>query len=349
VTDEHKDSIAEPVSGISGHGSKRARGETIWYATLSIVLGIVFLGAVITAASVSPTFCLMCHGDAGESLSASVHVTADCDDCHTAPGALGLVESRMRVVSMVLATPFAVVAGADTTDVLVDNEKCLDCHEGMVNQTFSSNGLRMNHRAPEAAGWQCTTCHAGASHPGETYVGASYTMDQCLSCHSAGPTNLSTCEACHEEGSRDRSASPAVTPWRVTHGSNWQRTHGMGDLNTCKTCHAADYCVACHNMQLPHAANFLGRHGKDVLARPTGDADCVVCHKGAACENCHGVEMPHPDGFVTEHQQASRETPEVCARCHAQEQCDECHTRHTHPGIPLDQLRMLQQSPVSTR
>ncbi len=340
----------EPSPTIPGvpEPDRRKNPEIFWYVALSVLMAVVLIGVVTTAAAISPAFCTVCHSGSAESLAESPHATTDCNTCHDRNGVLGIVESRLRVVSMVYRAPFVGVFGGAASDVMIDSDNCVECHETLIPKTISRYGIRMNHRAPHVEGWTCTQCHRGASHAGEVFSGASYNMEMCLQCHSAGPQNLTTCTTCHDENGESRENRP-ITPWAVTHGANWQSTHGMGDLNTCKTCHGPDYCVACHNMQLPHQANFLGNHGATVLARETGDRDCTVCHQGAACDNCHGIQMPHPADFVTEHQAASQELGAVCERCHAPEQCNQCHTRHTHPGIPPNQLELLQNNLVSVR
>lgn len=326
---------------------RRVTAEAVWYASLTVVFALLLGAGVIAASSVSPRFCLTCHGDAGQALAGSAHAGVACDSCHVTSGTLGLVEQRLRVVSMVAGTPLALVSGRPVTAVPhADNAACTRCHAAMLPETFVARGVRMNHRAPDEQGWLCVTCHRGVAHPGQWASGTSYSMDMCLRCHSAGPQNLTTCEVCHPQGESPGRTHP--TAWGATHGPTWRSSHGMGDLSTCKVCHAQGYCVACHNMELPHPPNYLVMHGRDVVARPTGDADCVVCHTGSACQNCHGVEMPHPDGFLRDHVGAiDRWGPDVCARCHDQSACDSCHERHIHPGIPSDLLEELQRRPVS--
>jgi hypothetical protein len=41
-----------------------------------------------------------------------------------------------------------------------------------------------------------------------------------------------------------------------------------------------------------------------------------------------------------------RDGKTACLRCHSDASCDDCHTRHIHPGIPEDTLRKLQQNLV---
>ena len=325
--------------------ARRVSTEALWYALLTLAGVAVIVVGVISAASVSPRFCAVCHRSATDGLDASAHTGTNCDTCHTRSGALGLVEQRFRVVSMVVGAPFTALGGGSAGIPGAENTRCVECHRNMLDETFTVRGVTMNHRAPEEEGWLCVQCHLGIAHGGDRYAGSSYTMDMCLSCHGANPQNTETCGLCHPPGESPDVAH--VTPWSITHGPNWRTAHGMGNLSTCSTCHSGGYCVACHNVELPHPGNYLARHGIDVLARPTGDADCIVCHKGSACDNCHGIEMPHPGGFVREHVDLTGELGEdLCLRCHNQHACDACHQRHVHPGVPTDLLRQLQERPV---
>lgn len=330
--------------------SGRLSPDGVWYLLMTIVAAAVIFAAVVSTASVSPAFCKSCHRSAGETLASSAHAGARCDSCHVSGGALGVLENRFRVVAMVAEAPFVAIARGSLggTDGM-DNEACLVCHESSMSKTLTVNGIRMNHRSPEEKGWLCTECHSGTAHAAEEPDRASYTMEDCMSCHSAGTENLATCTVCHPDD--DQTVVRRNTPWRVTHGSNWQQTHGMGDLDTCKVCHGNDYCVACHGMSLPHVPGFLGNHGDIVVAGgQSGDEKCLVCHKGKACEICHGMEMPHPTGFIKEHKSLSEELGrDACERCHKPEQCVACHTRHTHPGIPAEQLKKLKANPVDAR
>ena len=320
--------------------------EGLWYGFLSLVSAIVLFGGVISAAAVSPTFCAACHGDAVEALAASAHAGTRCDSCHISGGALGLVEQRLNVVSMVAYAPVALLTGSGPGVASTDNAACLDCHDNEMTLTATTRGITMNHRAPRDEQWLCTRCHLGTAHPNESYAGSSYSMDLCLACHNANPQNITTCGVCHPADESPQVGYP--TAWAVTHGANWRTAHGMGDLTTCKTCHSPGYCAACHNMDLPHPGNYLAQHGTDVLSLAEREADCIVCHKGAACDNCHGIEMPHPDAFMQNHPTVvDDDGTAVCTRCHDQSACDACHERHVHPGIPEDLLEQLQERPVT--
>jgi predicted CXXCH cytochrome family protein len=142
----------------------------------------------------------------------------------------------------------------------------------------------------------------------------------------------------------DRSYS---TPWAVTHGPDAERTHGMGDLQTCKACHAQQYCVDCHKMELPHPPKFMGQHGGSVVRGELTREDCASCHEKSSCDSCHGLPMPHPGDFLKDHAQTTRDLgQQACFSCHREKTCQSCHIVHVHPGVPKDQLKALQNRPV---
>lgn len=324
---------------------RRITPEAVWYIFITLACGLVLAAGLISAAAVSPVFCSACHRGAARALADTAHAGTTCDSCHMSAGTLGLVEQRMRVVSMVLGSPVSLITGSGPAVPSTDNARCLECHEPMVNKTVTVRGVTMNHRAPQKERWLCVQCHRGVAHPSGEYQGSSYTMEMCLACHNANPQNPTTCGVCHPPDESPQVAH--TTPWSITHGANWRSTHGMGDLATCKSCHSPGYCVACHNMDLPHPANYLAQHGTDVLSRASREADCLVCHKGTACDNCHGIEMPHPDAFVAKHVDMVKEKgTAVCERCHSSKACDSCHNSHLHPGVPEWLLEELKKRPV---
>ena len=320
----------------------------VWFASLAVVLGTAAFALAISAASVFPEFCAACHGGVAQRLSAGAHEASRCDDCHMEGGVYGLAENRLAIVSMIPAAllPYASVS------LPAKNDSCLQCHDAVLREDVTLNGIRMSHREVDEDNWTCTRCHAFRIHAKEPDLSLRrYSMGDCLRCHNANPGNIGTCDVCHiggEQKDANRSATASlVTPWRVTHGPNWEKTHGMGDLATCSACHPDDYCVRCHGMALPHPAGFAKIHGSVVLASDDGGRGCVTCHRETTCDDCHGVTMPHPDQFVRRHPSDVEATGEaVCERCHERSSCDRCHVSHVHPGLPEDYLRALQERPV---
>jgi hypothetical protein len=241
--------------------------------------------------------------------------------------------------------------GTGSSDTFVPSGRCLTCHEDDLRGSKVARGIRMNHKGLDSTEWPCTRCHPTTAHGAASYRQNGYNMDSCLPCHNTNPSNPATCAVCHPNGSPTAEGGKPTTgevptPWEVSHGKNARSTHGMGDLNTCKACHAPEYCISCHDLQLPHPEGYLHIHGEQTAA--LGLDGCLTCHKQASCDACHGVEMPHPDGFLQAHPKtAAGESSDMCLRCHTAESCEECHIRSTHPGLPPDVRDQLQERPTS--
>ncbi len=323
--------------------------ERIWWGTLSVMAALLLVAILIVGASARPESCVVCHQAEAKGVTASAHKGITCDDCHAAPTGFGLVESRLDVVNMAIAQ--VAPTGPAVTPV-IDNKRCLLCHQKEMSKTVTVGTLKMNHAAVVADGWKCQTCHPNSGHPTASARATGYTMDMCMTCHSVNPKDTKSCLDCHVANAAVVSAPQPGTsksPWRVTHGPNWQKTHGMGDLTTCKSCHGGTFCYQCHSLNVPHPEGYLGKHGQDVISRSDGRAHCLTCHKnGTACENCHGLPMPHPAGFLQQHsKQVKKSGDAVCLRCHDKSSCDTCHDRHIHPGLLDSVKKALLGNPVT--
>jgi hypothetical protein len=326
---------------------RRVIAERIWYIALGLVALVLVASAGIVIAASQPTTCAVCHGTTFSSVESGTHAEVACEVCHSGSTVVGVLEGRLAVVNMTVATVFPSAIPVESN---VPSERCLECHRSDIGQTIVVGNLRMDHRAPIAAGWECSSCHPAVAHEvADLNVG--YTMDGCLGCHTANPANLATCDICHVEGERTaESAERVPSPWRITHGPNWEQTHGMGDLSTCGGCHPGGYCTRCHGANVPHPERYLAEHGKDVLAREDGSGLCLGCHREGSCDECHGVEMPHPDAILKTHSAdvtaGGDELRAACMRCHQQSSCDGCHVRHTHPGLTPEHIDALRRNPV---
>jgi len=156
-------------------------------------------------------------------------------------------------------------------------------------------------------------------------------MDDCLGCHKAKNAPME-CNTCHDEEGEEGQEITANGPWQVTHGPAWEKTHGLGDQDTCHTCHPADFCSKCHGVPVPHPIDFGATHGQYANENTS---ECLVCHKSQRrfCDACHGMAMPHPDKFLEAHVRvAGGRTDPRCIRCHVASDCDACHALHVHPG-----------------
>lgn len=301
----------------------------------ALVLGgaAVLLLLAVVAGSVAahrvPAACNGCHAPRiRETHAASAHADVRCVECHQGcTGMLGLAGAAHIAEGLLHLS-----SASHSTVGRVTDDSCLGCHPGTPAQEAAvSKGVRMSHAGLSEGGYRCIDCHEELVHgatPGKMRVP---TMSMCIECHD-GITASATCIACHPERSGEEGERLRDQEFAQTHGANWKVSHGLGDLTTCGVCHQPEKCLGCHDVELPHPADFGLTHGPTAVESDT--EACVRCHTQAFCTSCHGMPMPHPDGFLARHStEAASRTDKRCLVCHTSTNCDECHIQHTHPGI----------------
>ncbi len=297
------------------------------WAPWALVAAFVLFAGLPVVFAAAPVGCVSCHE--GRGLVAEVDVAAhagteaSCQDCHIGRGLserlqFGFYQAYAMTLP-VLHTQGSSVAG-------VDDAACRSCHEKLPG-VIDARGLRIRHESC-AEGSACTDCHSTVAHAESIKWPTTYHMDMCLRCHEVKQVSTS-CETCHTQAADSR-RRPTTGPWAITHGPNWETTHGMGAMSTCGACHPQDYCTRCHGAGVPHDSKFFELHGP---TSQTNGAQCGDCHEQKFCNDCHTLEMPHPNAFVQEHSALVREQgDESCSRCHAEQDCTTCHEKHVHPG-----------------
>ena len=284
--------------------------------------------ALTVAAGVgsSSGVCESCHRAVVVATEKSAHAAVPCSDCH-APGAEAV---GFRADVILRMYPSKLLGGEPSGAVRETSRKaCLTCHGSVLSAVTQAGprGLRINHAAC-ATEATCDSCHSATAHGAEVRWVRGPVMEDCIACHREQAVTTE-CTVCHE--GRNETERLATGPWQVTHGPKWRQTHGMGDLDSCVTCHPKDYCVRCHKVSVPHDERFGAQHGGIASADVKS---CQGCHRSKRfCDACHGVPMPHPGGFLRRHSKdAKTVTNPACQRCHAVEDCRRCHERHIHPG-----------------
>ncbi len=293
-----------------------------------VLAGVGALLVAVALAGSSPSVCAWCHGDAVRGLQETAHADTACYACHAPSSAERLSFKASELFRMYPAALIGVRPGTGPGS-RVGADACRACHEPVLSaaQPTTARGLRILHSVCVADVTSCDACHATDAHGSATRYRQSASMGGCIDCHGRKGASVA-CESCHTEGyERDDLLSG---PFRVTHGANWQQTHGMGDLRQCVLCHQDEDCARCHGAGVPHSAGFGATHGEISL---TGEAQCASCHVETFCDGCHDTQMPHPDGFLPQHSSLVTSVSEpACLRCHTAEDCERCHVRHVHPG-----------------
>ncbi|MDO9556441.1 MAG: hypothetical protein Q7J82_02505 [Coriobacteriia bacterium] len=293
------------------------------------VTSLIVLALVVTIAVGSlPAACGSCHTmkPYAEALKDTAHASVNCYDCHLAAGSWDWPVFKVR--ELLGMYPVSVVkAELDGPATRTSRSACLKCHEDVLEHVTERSGLRVRHTTCAPAN-SCDSCHSAVGHGESTRWILEPAMEDCIGCHR--DENASTnCDMCHA----GKTTAQRLTrgSWAITHGPEWQTTHGMGDLRTCDACHDDKKCASCHGIKLPHPKDFGSTHPQAALEVPES---CDTCHDRAAfCDACHGVPMPHPDDFLPKHSSLVTTTSDpTCIRCHKESDCNRCHVAHIHPG-----------------
>jgi len=191
-----------------------------------------------------------------------------------------------------------------------DTRDCTNCHgESHVRGAaeLARRHLRFEHRSHMArVKGDCVRCHT------EIAVAQAAVLR---------PT-MATCFSCHEHQDQ----------WRVR------------DCDGCHVDLAAEHTLP--SSHLVHDGDFLREHG--VRAATARDL-CSSCHTERSCAACHGVNVPalpsrlafdevrlsglHRAGFKSRHAEEARAQPGLCATCHSENSCIQCHAAAGVSGV----------------
>lgn len=259
--------------------------------------------------------CRSCHvlEAAVDTWKRSTHPKVACIDCHTSPGVLGAIETRVRALSNAVNNLGATATlGAPAT---VNQEDCRSCHAKDLDRVLIVGKLRVRHldfvdRLP------CSQCHARVGHDGagSEVLTSSAMMTSCADCHD-GKTAPRDCRTCHVG---DIS--------QVGGGPEEYALVQLAAPTTCRGCHSLEGCTECHGIEMPHPEGWADPK----MHAPRGAFDtqvCVRCHD-TGCTSCHmQIHRSHPPDWKTKHQTADSGT---CTQCHSaslvgSDMCRLCH------------------------
>jgi hypothetical protein len=96
---------------------------------------------------------------------------------------------------------------------------------------------------------------------------------------------------------------------------------------TCQSCHPKALCLSCHQVQLPHAADWIS--GGHALEGFVNKKLCLECHDQASCQKCHSGSTPHDEDWVKGHAQEAKVMQTWCTNCHQSDFCLICHSDTT--------------------
>jgi hypothetical protein len=273
--------------------------EVLLLAALA-VLAIVVLGAIYYRVTEDPKFCgSLCHNMSAsyESYKASEHSGVRCAECHSEPGAKGV----LKAVTVDAAREIYIyMEGEDFYDMgklhpEIHDESCLrhECHriERLVEQktVFMDDNVFSHsmHLSPVLA-----EAHSGGPAAAET-AGSSLVLN-CISCHSQSKerhmaVDQQVCFLCHfadssSENMQECSSCHAILALKHEHEPYKEYMEIEEDFPSCNECHgieteeikvSSEKCDACHDTkkELLDSASAHKLHVEPQKAR------CMECHE----------------------------------------------------------------------
>ena len=311
-----------------------------------------------------PTFCNTCHSMEPyvAAWKTSTHASTDCMACHRDPGLVGLVKVKLgglKQVAVELTSkpePEEIKGKAE-----VPNRRCQSCHE--LNKLSGPTAINFSHELHAGKkGLECVTCHGDLVHGEPKTLKMQDCLDchkaksgpvKCESCHQSKATmkpqnhdakwlaahgeaakkDLKSCTTCHTgELGVEKYCNTCHNGVQMPHPEGWLQNHKVSDVKVCNTCHEkpvengkAQTCISCHQVEIPHPANWSKEHGRFTLQNK--NVNCYSCHTKAECSSCHKVDMPHPNGWLRTHgATALAKGSSTCYTCHSKTTCTSCHT-----------------------
>jgi hypothetical protein len=218
-------------------------------------------------------------------------------------------------------------------------DQCVPCHDGVdrYGENFDHNKLAFPLTGGHAD-VSCASCHKDAT----SVEALKSTPTDCYSCHAKDDAHAgkfgTDCAGCHSTASwKDATFDHSKTSFPLTgaHASlSCEKCHVGGNFSAasaeCVSCHAepgfhagafgsqSTQCASCHTSTAWTPATFdLAHtfpldHGSEEQV-PT----CKTCHPTTVTQyTCFGCHEHTPDNVVAEHEGATLQQLQDCARCH---------------------------------
>jgi hypothetical protein len=178
-----------------------------------------------------------------------------------------------------------------------------------------------SHHVHSEQGLGCRDCHAQLLEDAEMTVEAVPSKSKCAECHDV--ESKESCATCHRN-------PQAPGPWQGVEDNHLVFSHkAHGEYGyECENCHKG-------------AANWPDRliRKTENLAHP----DCASCHQddldAGRCRICHErldldsgkpeQVFSHEKGFFDRHGVKAQGGEDMCAQCHDQTYCADCHAKNT--------------------
>lgn len=177
---------------------------------------------------------------------------------------------------------------------------------------------KFEHRAHVIEGIACVSCHVGMDETAETGPLHQPTTKQCLGCHEE-PHDERPCLECHSDPLTKTRTTANRQHLRFEHQKHLERNPGQcvrchtgvardaeslaAPMAVCFSCHEDGFqvqrCGDCHvdlhtegSMPSEHFVHDMDFGRRHGLQAAGGMEMCATCHQERFCANCHGVTVP---------------------------------------------------------
>ncbi|HET6351605.1 MAG TPA: cytochrome c3 family protein [Coriobacteriia bacterium] len=337
------------VKIIEGFRDPVRRPRSILWAGVAVLL---IAGIMVPVLGVTSTrwFCAeACHKVQDDTIIAyehSSHREISCMACHMPVGASPVIfilhkaEALGELYLTVTGNYELPLNGESEVALTMKSTQCTQCHDTENRKITPTVGLKIDHKAHEEKGVECTVCHNRIAHnedfklvlkdpktgePNKKHE-SFMSMTACFRCHTQNATANGSvkapgqCIACHPAGYETKKPP--------SHLEAGFFPKGHGDLGK----EAAAKVASTTAEAKTEGADGEESGGKQELgpSLPKVESinECSTCHSDKFCSDCHGnVIMPHPADFKKNHGATGKKNPDACAKCHgaADRFCDECH------------------------
>ncbi len=177
--------------------------------------------------------------------------------------------------------------------------------------------ITFSHKFHLEQGLECLDCHDGIESSDAVGFGLP-SMDVCGRCHSEIQES-ENCTKCHSNPASAKRLTLRTIALNFSHKNHIERVN-----NDCTACHTTiatstnvkddnipsmDLCTSCHSAAVQ-------------------ELKCSQCHTNLGSYDLKPIiHMSHKGNFIKEHQEFARADVSVCAQCHQESFCSDCHAK----------------------
>ncbi len=219
-----------------------------------------------------------------------------------------------------------------------------------------TGGIIMNHSHPAHLRLRCQRCHEGTTQSQRASDSLIPQEQSCAPCHSENlrehtseRTFSERCAMCHLEG-EDGQVVHSEFPSARLHFSH--QTHARSGVG-CIDCHSVqsvqtatrhelpsmESCLRCHEAAGVQTREPMHAERRDV------ESECTTCHlslpdgrmrtefrEGELSPPRWLLSMDHDRDFIVRHRWLAADNGSVCAECHTERECIQCHDARVRPS-----------------